>query len=198
MKTRNPFSDVSSAASRLPLVALLFVQAVIGYEWLNSAFTKIVRGGFNSGLGEQLAKNSDAAPSWYVSILSGVVIPHAAIFGYLVEAGELLVGAGLVSTAAFLLVRGQHLNAGALRTVLAVVVLAAAGGAFMNANFALSAGDTPIWSLGDKAYSEGVTIDNMLMFIQLSIAGVGASLIYATRESRAVRTVSFVASRRIA
>jgi thiosulfate dehydrogenase [quinone] large subunit len=198
MKTRNPFSDTSSAASRLPLVALLFVQAVIGYEWLNSAFTKIVRGGFNSGLGEQLTKNSDAAPSWYGSVLSGVVIPHAAIFGYLVQAGELLVGAGLVSTAAVLLVRGRRLNAAALRTVLTVVVLAAAGGAFMNANFALSAWDTPIWSLGDKAYSEGVTIDNMLMFIQLSIAGVGASLIYATRESRAMRTVQFVASRRIA
>ena len=142
-----------------------------------------------------IANSSSAS---HPSILSGVIIPHAAIFGYLVQAGELLVGVGLVSTAAFLLVRGQRLNAGALRTVLAVVVLAAAGGAVMNANFALSNGDTPIWSLGDKAYSEGVSIDNVLMFIQLSIAGVGASLIYATRESRTARTVQLVTSRRAA
>jgi thiosulfate dehydrogenase [quinone] large subunit len=189
MKTRNPFSDAPSGVTRLPLVALLLIQAVIGYEWLNSAFTKIVHGGFATGLGEQLAKNSDAAPGWYRGMLDTIILPHAAVFGYLVLAGELLVGVGLVSAAAVLLVRGRRLSQLALRAVFVVVVLAAAGGAFMNANFALSNGDAPIWSLGSSTFSEGVGIDNILMFMQLAVAGLGASMIYAIRGRGALRAV---------
>src|SRR5215470_4997320 len=97
MKPRNPFADASFTGSRLPLVAVLVFQSVVAYEWLNSALTKIVRGGFASGLADQLAKNSDGAPGWYRGLLETVIIPHAAIFGYLIEAGELLVGVGLIA-----------------------------------------------------------------------------------------------------
>src|SRR5262252_8256390 len=123
MKPRNPFADVSSAGARVPLAAVLAVQSVVAYEWLNSAFTKIVHGGFASGLADQLAKNSDGAPAWYRTVLETAIIPHAAIFGYLIQFGELLVGAGLIATAAVLLVRGRTLSVRALRMLFGVVAL---------------------------------------------------------------------------
>lgn len=190
MKPRNPFSDASFAGSRLPLVALLLVQSVIAYEWLNSAVTKIVRGGFATGLADQLAKNSDGAPDWYKSVLSTVVIPHSAIFGYLIEAGEMLVGVGLIAATVVLFVRGHRLNVTLLRAVLAVVAVTTVSGAFMNLNFSLSSGDPTPWSLGGDAFSEGVNIDKLLLLMQLAIAGASASMIYTTRPRAAARFAS--------
>lgn len=36
------------------------------------------------------------APSWYVSFLQFIVVPHAEVFAYLVAFGEILVGLGLI------------------------------------------------------------------------------------------------------
>src|SRR5437899_419571 len=63
MKPRNPFNEAAPAGSRFPLVALLLLQAVVAYEWINSGLTKIVRGGFASGLADNLAKNEQGAPA---------------------------------------------------------------------------------------------------------------------------------------
>ena len=190
MKSRNPFADVSSASTRLPLIAVLVFQSVVAYEWLNSAFTKIVRGGFAAGLADELAKNSDGAPGWYKSVLETAIIPHAAAFGYLIEVSELLVGIGLIATAAVLLVRGQYLSVRTLRVILGVAALSAVGGAFMNLNFSLFSGNPPVWSLGSDAFSEGISIDGLMMLVQLAMAGVGASLVYSLSEGRAVRTLA--------
>jgi hypothetical protein len=196
VKSRNPFADASSAASRVPLAAVLVVQSVVAYEWLNSAFTKIVHGGFATGLASQLARNSDSAPGWYRGLLETVVIPNGAIFGYLIEAGELLVGIGLIATAAALFVNGRRLSVGRLRALLALVATVALAGAFMNLNFSLFSGDPPVWSLGSDTFSEGIGIDGVLMLMQLSMAGGAAAIVYSLRERRAA--VHAVASRRAA
>jgi hypothetical protein len=39
-------------AESLPLVGLLFVQLLVGYEWFVSGLTKVVRSGFPGGLAE--------------------------------------------------------------------------------------------------------------------------------------------------
>ena len=195
MKSRNPFADASSASSSVPLAAVLAVQSVVAYEWLNSAFTKIVHGGFATGLADQLAKNSDGAPGWYRAVLDTVVIPNGAIFGYLIEAGELLIGIGLIATAAVLFVNGRRLSVGTLRALLGVVAAVALGGAFMNLNFSLFSGDPPVWSLGSDTFSEGIGIDGVLMLMQLAMAGSAAALVYSLRERRAVTAF---ASRRAA
>jgi hypothetical protein len=190
VKSRNPFADVSSASSRVPLAAVLSVQSVVAYEWLNSAFTKIVHGGFAAGLAAQLAKNSDGAPGWYRGLLDAVVIPTGAIFGYLIEAGELLVGIGLIATAVVLLVNGRRLSVTTLRALLAVVAAVALGGAFMNLNFSLFSGDPPVWSLGSDTFSEGISIDGVLMLVQLAMAGSAAALVYSLRERPAIRALA--------
>jgi hypothetical protein len=122
-------------------------------------------------------------------VLDAAIIPHATIFGYLIQAGELLVGIGLIATAAVLFVRGQRLSVGALRALLGVVALTALGGAFMNLNFSLFSGDPPPWSLGSDTLSEGVGIDGILMLVQLAMASVTASLVYSLRERRTVGIV---------
>lgn len=182
MKQRNPFADASFTGSRMPLVAVLTLQSVVAYEWLNSALTKIVRGGFASGLADQLAKNSDSAPGWYRTVLETAIIPHAAVFGYLIEAGELLVGAGLIATAAVLLVKGQRMSVAALQAILGAAALAAVGGAFMNLNFSLFSGNPPVWSLGSDAFSEGISIDGVMLLVQLALALVSVSLVYTLRH----------------
>src|SRR5215472_1538818 len=195
MKPRNPFADLSSASARVPLAAVLAVQSVVAYEWLNSAFTKIVHGGFATGLAEQLARNSDGAPGWYRVLLQAVVIPNGAVFGYLIEAGELLIGIGLIATAVVLFANGRHLSVATLRALLGVVAAVALGGAFMNLNFSLFSGDPPVWSLGSDTFSEGISIDGVLMLMQLAMAGSAAALVYSLRQRPAV---SAFAERRVA
>src|SRR5262249_19506742 len=69
--------DTHLAAGRIPLIGLLVVQLLVGYEWLMSGLTKIVRGGFPSGLADELRDKSQGAAGWYKSLLDGSVIPHA-------------------------------------------------------------------------------------------------------------------------
>ena len=57
--------------------ALLLVQVVLGYEWFVSGLTKLVRGGFPQGLGEELRDMSHGAPGWYRDFLASGVLPHA-------------------------------------------------------------------------------------------------------------------------
>lgn len=56
-------------AARLPLVGLLLIQLFLGYEWLMSGLTKIVRGGFASGLADELAEKSEGVGGSYGSAL---------------------------------------------------------------------------------------------------------------------------------
>jgi len=75
------------------------------------------------------------------------------------------------------------------------VAAVALGGAFMNLNFSLFSGDPPVWSLGSDTFSEGISIDGVLMLMQLAMAGSAAALVYSLRERR---IVSAFAARRAA
>ncbi len=76
-----PAENQISRMSRLPLVGLLLVQFVVGYEWVLSGLTKIYRGGFPGGLADELREKSTGAPGWYRSFLDGSIIPNASTFG---------------------------------------------------------------------------------------------------------------------
>lgn len=102
----------------------------MGYVWLMAGWEKLISPawiGAKSGtaltgfaLGA-LKKTAGAHPdvqSWYAWFLQHVVLPHAAVFSYLVTFGEVLVGVALL--------------AGALTGV------AAFFGAFMNINYLLA------------------------------------------------------------
>lgn len=79
----------------------------MGYEWLLSGLTKLVRGDLPDGLGIQLTALAQESPGWYGAALEELVIPRAHAVGYVIELGELATGVAL-STAALVSLVGWH------------------------------------------------------------------------------------------
>lgn len=173
----------------LPMIGLVLVQALIGYEWLISGLTKVVRGGFPAGLADELRDTSQGSPGWYVKILDHVVIPHSEAFGYLTEIGELLVGIVLIGVAVVWLLSWRRMPVWLRATTLALTALSALAGAFMNVNFHLADGSASSpWLLPDDVFSEGVDIDSLMAAVQIMFVAVSGTLIWGIwRSHRASR-----------
>ena len=168
--------------ARIPLLGLLAIQVIIGYEWFVSGLTKIVRGGFPSGLADELTEKSEGAASWYASFLDSVVIPNASTFGVLIILGELAVGAALIAAAALWAFRWETLGAGGRTAVLAATFAAALGGIFMNVNFHLANGSAHPWLIPREGFDEGVDLDSLMPAIQLVLVAVSAGVWLALRR----------------
>jgi hypothetical protein len=145
---------------------LLLIQVVIGYEWLVSALTKLIRGDFPAGLAAQLGDMSKDSPGWYRGLLTGVVLPHAEAFGYAIEIAELLAGVVLVAIAALLLARPALVLP---RAAVVAALLASAAALLMVANFELANGAGFGLSLGKDTFDEGVDLDTLLTGLQLAL-----------------------------
>ena len=161
--------------ARLPLIGLLAIQILIGYEWLMSGLTKIVRGGFPSGLADELTAKSEGVGGWYRDFLDNVVIPNATGFGYLIELSELLVGAGLIGAAVIWLFAWDRIGVAGRTTVLAATSLAAVGGTVMNVAFHMANGSAHPWLIPGDGFDEGVDLDSLMPAIQLVLATVSAA-----------------------
>lgn len=169
---------------RIPLLGLLAIQIIIGYEWLMSGFTKVVRGGFPAGLSDELTEKSEGAASWYASFLDSVVIPNGSTFGVLIILGELAVGAALVAAAALWAFRWAALGAGGRVAVLAASFAGALGGIFMNVNFHLANGSGHPWLIPGDGFDEGVDLDSLMPAIQLVLAVVAVGTWLALKRAR--------------
>jgi hypothetical protein len=169
------------------LIGLLVIGAFVGYEWLMSGLTKIVRGGFPSGLADELREKSDGAAGWYRRFLDGTVIPNGRVFGILIEVGEIAIGAALIATAILLLWRGQRLSYRAQMTVLATIALASLGAILMNVNFHLANGSPHPWLIPADGFDEGVDLDSLLPLIQLVYLVVATKLIVSLRREQHAR-----------
>lgn len=174
--------ELDALAARLGLVGLLLIQLFLGYEWLMSGLTKIYRGGFASGLADELTEKSEGAPGWYKSFLDGTVIPNAEVFGYLIVIGELLVGVGLLAAALVWLFRRERLQSRGKATVLWVTALAALGGIAMNVNFHLANGSAHPWLIPGDGFDEGVDLDSLMPALQLVLVFVSGALLWAIRQ----------------
>jgi hypothetical protein len=174
----------TGAVSRLPLLGVLLVQLLVGYEWFISGLTKIVRGGFPSGLAGELTEKSVGAPGWYRSFLDGSIIPNASAFGYLIEIGELLVGLALIAAALVWLVRWERLPQGGRLAVLAMTVVASLGGILMTVNFHLANGAPHPWLIPKSGFDEGVDLDSLLPMVQLVLVAVSVGYWRSLRSSK--------------
>lgn len=96
--------------ARLLLTGFLAVQIFLGYEWLMSGLAKVVAGDFAAGLAATLTDATQEQTGWYKSFIDQVVIPNGQFFGYLVMAGELIVGASLIVASLVWLVRWTRLG----------------------------------------------------------------------------------------
>jgi len=146
---------IGGSTSRSPTqVGLLVVQILIGYEWLVSGLTKLVRGGFPAGLAAELQEKSERLDGWFASFLDEVAVPNAGLLGYLMESGELLIGLAFISAA-----------------VLLATVLHLANGA------------THPWLLPSDAFDEGVDLDSFLVTVQLVLIGVSVAVWRSLRRT---------------
>jgi uncharacterized membrane protein YphA (DoxX/SURF4 family) len=134
-------------------LGLALVQLALAWEWLSSALTKLVHGDFASGLASDL--RDAGTTGTYDAFLRHVVIPHGALFGWLVQLGELAVALLLIAGA----LTGRRLLTG----------IAAASGALMTLNFGLAAGQHFFRVIGTDSFDEGLSLDVLATWIQLAL-----------------------------
>ena len=163
------------------LVGLLVVQIIVGFEFFWTVLVKLVRGGFVSGLSADLQDRVQAAPGWYRSLADSVIIPNASLFGYLIIIGELFVGITLIATAIVWLVRWESLSLSARRTLVGLIVLAAAAALAMNLNYHIANGATNPWQLPAEVFDEGVDINTVFSLIDATIIVVMAGVLLSLR-----------------
>ena len=175
----------SLGEGRIALLGLLVIQIFIGYEWLMSGLTKVVRGGFPSGLADELREKSEGAVGWYKSFVDGTVIPNADLFGWLIMIGEIAIGAGLIVAAGLWLWRWERLRYAGQVAVLATTALASLGAIVMNVNFHLANGSAHPWLIPKDGFDEGVDLDSLLPLLELVLMVVSVRLLMVIRRREA-------------
>jgi thiosulfate dehydrogenase (quinone) large subunit len=102
-----PLARFFFADTRMAWVWLL-LRLYVGYEWVMAGWEKATSAawvGAQAGtaiqgfLSAAVAKSAGANPAvqgWYAAFVSGVALPHAVLFSYIITFGELAVGIGLV------------------------------------------------------------------------------------------------------
>ncbi len=168
----------------LPLIGLLIVQMIIGYEWLISGTAKFAAGDFASGLAAALAPKAAETAGWYASFLNSIVIPNGIAFGYLIETAEVLVGIALIVGPLLWIFAWDRVSDRLRSTMLLLMIVAALGGIFMALNFHLAnAGNHP-WTLPDSGFDEGLDVDLVLSGIQIVIVAVQILVLNGLRRER--------------
>lgn len=187
MSTPTQTRSTTETLGRLPLIGVLLIQIFVGYEWLNSGLTKIVRGGFPSGLAADLHERVQGAASWYRSFVDGSIIPHGVLFGYLIEIGELLVGIALIVVALLWIFRWDRLPDAFRLSLLAVTIVAAVAATFMAVNFHLANGGTHPWLIPKSGFDESVDLDALLPAVQLVLIALSVGAWRAIRQNSPAR-----------
>lgn len=172
-------------AAGLALKGLCLVMAFIGYEWLMSGLTKLVRGGFPSGLASELAEKSEGTAEWYKSILDSAVIPNARAFGVVIEIGEIAIGVALIGAAIALLFRWHRLTYRSELLVWSAIAAGSIGAIVMNINFHLANGSAHPWLVPSDGFDEGVDMDSLLPLIEIVFVVVAAKMIVRLRQDHA-------------
>lgn len=148
------------------------VLLLFAYEWLLSGLDKLFSATFRSGLAANLKGATHDNPNqWYAHIITSAVLPHAAAFAIVVEAGELLVTGGLVA-GAILWLTGHRLPARWASLLHLAVIAALLGSAVMTANYYLMAGNTWPWLKTADPFNEALDIDGLLTLIALALLAV--------------------------
>ncbi len=86
----------------------LILRVYVGYEWLSAGLEKLQSAawvgakagagitGFVNGALQKTTGANPAVQPFYATFLKNVVLPNAAVWGYIITFGELLVGIGLI------------------------------------------------------------------------------------------------------
>ena len=152
---------------------LLLVQVAIGLTWLRSGIEKLTDAHFIAAMKGTLGAFAGHNPNgWFRDFLTSTAIPHAAVFGRLVEYGETVVGIVLVATA----VIGLRATSRRVRVTSAAVTLGAlAGAVLMSINYWLA---TAWMGPADD------TVNLLMAVIQVVLAIPAAAAIASTVRER--------------
>jgi hypothetical protein len=184
--TRAKQESVKGASTSGVNGALAGLQLLIGYEWLVSGGDKLLFGDFPARLGGLLtpATSGGQVPGFFAALLRALVLPNATLFGYLIEWGETLAGAGLVAAGLVALLRPfvERRLRGRLAVLFAFGVrllerlssLAAAGAGVLGLSFFLLDGLPAPWFTPSIAY--GGAIDTGLFLAAASAVLVVSQL----------------------
>jgi hypothetical protein len=167
-------------------IALAGLQLLIGYEWLVSGGDKLLYGRFPAQLGTLLAGllTSGRVPTIFAVFLRTIVLPHAVLFGLLIEWGETLAGlclvtAGIVNLVIPLVERrlrdgwdghdpGRERLAAmwwyGLHLLDLLVPLAAVATGLLGVSFYILNGLRPFWFVPDIAYGGAVDTSLLMAF----------------------------------
>jgi uncharacterized membrane protein YphA (DoxX/SURF4 family) len=166
-------SPASSLPPRKANLVLAMLQLLVGYAWLVSGVDKLLYGSFPDRIGQLIssALASDRLPDVFAQFLQQVVLPNAALFGVLIECGETLTGAGLLTGAALTLASpaierhiitrqtsgaAQPRYASLFRLLIVLTMGAALGGAFLGLNFYVMDGMPIPWFSPGIAYGGAI------------------------------------------
>ncbi|HEV2236539.1 MAG TPA: hypothetical protein VGR57_07745 [Ktedonobacterales bacterium] len=180
-----PEARPGATAQRAPIPVLrIGVQAALGYEWLVSGLDKVLYGRFPDTLGGLLAGvlRGGTIPAPFVALLRALVLPNAAVFGWLVEWAETLAGVALIAAALAALLRPllerrlapdmRPWLSRAYRALDALALAAAGGTVLLGLSFYLLDGAPAFWPLPSVAF--GGAVDTGLL-----LAALAASLLLA-------------------
>jgi uncharacterized membrane protein YphA (DoxX/SURF4 family) len=186
-----PTSLMKSVA--IDRIALIGLQAALGYEWLVSGLDKILYGRFPDTLGGLLAAvlRAGKVPASFAALLRALTLPHLLFIGWLVEWSETLAGLALLCAALVALLqpmlerrlppRGRQWLAPARRTVDALAVAAAAGTALLGLSFYLLDGAPAFWPVPSIAF--GGAVDSGLLLAALAAPlAIGPALTWLRRR----------------
>ena len=162
-----------------PNIALAGLQIIVGYEWLLAGGDKLLLGGFPAQLGKLLLTivNGGQLLGFFASILRELVVPNAALFGYLIEWGETLAGLGLVTAGLLALLRplverstggkSAAMFVSGFRLVERLAPLAAVGAGLLGLSYFLLDGLPKPWFVPSIAF--GGSIDMGLFLAAASV-----------------------------
>jgi uncharacterized membrane protein YphA (DoxX/SURF4 family) len=155
---------------RYNLIAVLLIQAGLGYEFLISGWNKIkVNTAFTSGLAGYLKMTAGIRGNAYGRFINQNIVPHAVFYGYLIEWAELLTGAVLILAVLTIFIRNKE-NSQAQKTIGILSILSLAGILLMSLNFYWMTGASTLLP-GGNAYIPGVSFDFFIVILSAVLIG---------------------------
>jgi hypothetical protein len=192
--TRRRSATRAAGVIGAPLL-LAALQLVVGYEWLVSGVDTLLDGTFPDRLGTLIASLAMGGrlPDFFAQFLGQVVLPNSYAFGWAVELGETLTGAGLFAGALLTLIGPalrERLTAAAARRALSVVgaltIVAALASLAMAGNYYLLDGVPTPWFQPGFAFGGAIDASLLLALFSLVIL-LGRALSRWPRRGRLIR-----------
>jgi uncharacterized membrane protein YphA (DoxX/SURF4 family) len=177
-----PATTSLAVDTRVLAAGFFGLQFFVGYEWVMSGLSKALSGNFASSLAGTLGDMTKDQSGLYKSFIDSVAIPNGTLFGYLVMAGELSVGAVLLTTSLVALARWPVLGVKSRYAVLGLVASAALIGTFMSLNFHMAMGSTAPWAISPNPNDQGVDLDSLMMIMQLVLVSVSVGALWWLRR----------------